>query len=260
MKPVLEVRGLRIDYPRPGTWLGRRKSLAAVVDVSLAVEAGRTLGIIGESGSGKSSIARAMLGLVEPVAGEILVDGRVVRTAADWAVARRSVQLVFQDPFASLDPRMTVAESVLEPVCCLAAVPSAQRPSRLVEVLESVGLDRGVGSRYPHELSGGQRQRVAIARALAPGPRVLVCDEPVSALDVSVQGQIVNLLLRLQAEQGLALVFISHDLAVARRLSHDLLVLRGGRQVEQGPADGVLERPRDPYTQSLLAAAAAASR
>lgn len=255
MTPLVELRGLSIDYPTPGSWWRRGAGLTAVADVSLCVSAGRTLGIIGDSGSGKSSLARAMLGLVKPSGGTIVVDGRIVQTDRDWTEARRSVQMVFQDPRASLDPRMTVGESVLEPVLCLTGVPSTQRRTRVAEVLESVGLDAGIEDRYPHELSGGQRQRVAIARALAPRPRVLVCDEPVSALDASVQGQIVNLLLGLQAGQGLGLVFITHDVALARHVSHDLLVMHGGRAVEQGPADDIVHRPRHPFTQGLLAAA-----
>jgi len=252
----LEVRGLTVDYHAAG-WFADRQPRRALDDVSFALGDGETLGVVGESGSGKSTLARAILGLVRPVAGEVLWDGQPVdtRDRAGLRRFRREVQVVFQDPVGSLDPRLTAGESVAEALDALEGIRDrASARTRVAEALESVGLDRSMASRYPHQLSGGQCQRVAIARATVVRPRLLVCDEAVSALDVSVQAQIVNLLVDLRRRHGLALLFISHNLAVVRHVADRVVVLRAGRQVEYGPADALFAAPRDPYTRGLLAA------
>lgn len=229
-------------------------------DVSLTVRRGETLGVVGESGSGKTTLGRMLVGLLEPTAGEILYAGRP-HTGVNPAV-----QLVFQDPVSSLNPRRSVGESIADPLRARRmGVPRHERSresgrderhirGRVVELLERVGLEAAHYDRYPHEFSGGQRQRVGIARALAADPRVIVCDEPVSALDVTTQAQVVQLLGELQRELGLALVFIAHDLAVVRQVSDRVAVMRRGRVVESGPVDDVYDAPREPYTKQLLAA------
>jgi peptide/nickel transport system ATP-binding protein len=247
---VLEASGLRREFGR-----GKR-AFAAVDDVSLTIHRGETLGIVGESGSGKTTLGRMLVGLLEPTAGEIKPGGGV----------RPDVQMVFQDPVSSLNPRRSVGESIADPLRARGmGVPPLERSrewgrdegrirGRVRELLERVGLEAAHYDRYPHEFSGGQRQRVGIARALAADPRVIVCDEPVSALDVTTQAQVVALLAELQRELGLALVFVAHDLAVVRQVSDRVAVMRRGRIVEYGPADEVYESPRDPYTKQLLAA------
>ncbi|MEU7069862.1 ABC transporter ATP-binding protein [Streptomyces narbonensis] len=258
----------RIDRPAPGavvlraeglrkTYKSRRRTFTALDDVSLTLAAGETLGIVGESGSGKSTLARVLAHAHPSDGGRILLDGQDV-TRPGRAVlhsVRRRVQMVFQDPYASLNPRMTVDEIVAEPLRAFGTVAPGERAERVAELLRLVGLDPAAADRHPRSFSGGQRQRVGIARALAPEPAVLICDEPVSALDVSVQAQIVGLLTDLQRDLGLALVFIAHDLAVVRQVSHRIAVMHEGRIVETGAADELCERPRDPYTRALLAAA-----
>ncbi|MFJ8359160.1 dipeptide ABC transporter ATP-binding protein [Streptomyces sp. NPDC093984] len=251
---VIEAVGLRREFGR-----GKRKS-AAVDDVSLTVRRGETLGIVGESGSGKTTLGRMLVGLLEPTAGEVR-HGGIARAGVD-----PGVQMVFQDPVSSLNPRRSVGESIADPLRARGTgVPPLGRSrergrdeqrirGRVCELLERVGLDGAHYDRYPHEFSGGQRQRVGIARALAAKPRVIVCDEPVSALDVTTQAQVVALLAELQRELGLALVFIAHDLAVVRQVSDRVAVMRRGRIVEYGPTDEVYESPRNPYTKQLLAA------
>ncbi|MFJ8788860.1 dipeptide ABC transporter ATP-binding protein [Streptomyces sp. NPDC102462] len=238
---VLEAAGLRRVFGR-----GQR-ALTAVDDVSLTVRRGETLGIVGESGSGKTTLGRMLVGLLEPTAGEIHYAGRP-HTGVNPAV-----QMVFQDPVASLNPRRSVGESIADPLRARGRDEEHIR-GRVRELLERVGLEAAHYDRYPHEFSGGQRQRVGIARALAADPRVIVCDEPVSALDVTTQAQVVALLAELQRELGLALVFVAHDLAVVRRVSDRVAVMRRGRVVETGPADDVYDSPQDPYTRQLLAA------
>ncbi|POM23657.1 Glutathione import ATP-binding protein GsiA [Actinomadura rubteroloni] len=242
---VIAARGLVKDFK------GRR----AVDDVSFELRAGETLGIVGESGSGKTTTARLVLGLLDPDAGEAAVDGRPWHrlTAKERRELRRHVQVVYQDPLGSFDPRFTVRR-VLDEALEVGGTPRRARRDRAVELLERVGLDASVLDRRPLRLSGGQRQRVAIARALAPGPRVLVCDEPVSALDVSVQAQVLDLLAGLQDDLGVACLFISHHLGVIRRVSDRVLVLKDGRVVEAGAARRVLTEPRADYTRELLAA------
>nr|WP_245930370.1 oligopeptide/dipeptide ABC transporter ATP-binding protein [Allonocardiopsis opalescens] len=230
----------------------------AVDGVSLELAPGETLGIVGESGSGKSTLARMLVGLERPDSGSVLFRGRPVaqgRGAAGRAT-RRSVQMVFQDPLTSLNPRMTVLDIIAEPldVHGLASGRAARR-ARVEELLGLVGLAADMAQRFPHEFSGGQRQRIGIARALATEPDVLVCDEPVSALDMSVQAQVVNLFADLQRRLGVSLVFIAHDLAVVRHVSHRVAVMYLGRIAEVGPADRVYTEPAHPYTQALLAAA-----
>ncbi|MFB7355204.1 ABC transporter ATP-binding protein [Streptomyces gardneri] len=249
---VLSAEGLRKTYKGR-----RRRSFTALDGVSLTLAAGETLGIVGESGSGKSTLARVLAHAHPADGGRILLDGRDV-TRPDRAAlhsVRRRVQMVFQDPYASLNPRMTVGEIVAEPLRAFGTVAPGERAERVAELLRLVGLDPAAADRHPRSFSGGQRQRVGIARALAPDPAVLICDEPVSALDVSVQAQIVGLLTDLQRDLGLALVFIAHDLAVVRQVSHRIAVMHEGRIVETGAADELCERPRDPYTRALLAAA-----
>ncbi|MEU9393756.1 ABC transporter ATP-binding protein [Streptomyces sp. NPDC048324] len=239
---VLEATGLRREFGR-----GRR-AFAAVDDVSLRVHRGETLGIVGESGSGKTTLGRMLVGLLEPTAGQVRYDGHT-RVGVN-----RAVQMVFQDPVSSLNPRRSVGESIADPLRARGERDEQRIRGRVTELLERVGLEGAHYDRYPHEFSGGQRQRVGIARALAADPRVIVCDEPVSALDVTTQAQVVALLAELQRELGLALVFVAHDLAVVRRVSDRVAVMRQGRIVESGPADEVYDNPQAPYTKQLLAA------
>jgi len=255
---LLQVRGLSVRFPQRGAGLfGASRWLTAVDGVDLDVRAGQSVGIVGESGCGKSTLARAILGLVKPAAGSIGWRGAPVRVgdADGLRRMRRELQVVFQDPVGSLDPRMTIGESVAEALVALEGPqPRATRESRVAATLGEVGLDVTLGRRYPHELSGGQCQRAAIARAIVARPRLLVCDEAVSALDVSVQAQIVNLLAELRERHGLALLFISHNLAVVRHLSDEVVVLYLGRVVERAPRESLFATPRHPYTRALLAA------
>jgi oligopeptide transport system ATP-binding protein len=256
--PLLEVRGLGVHYPLGGGWpRPATRQLRALQDVDLLVAEGCSVGIVGESGCGKSTLARAILGLVRPSAGEIRWRGWTVDGADRTRMRdmRRGLQVVFQDPIGSLDPRMTAGESVRESLDALEEPVAATEGRRRVEAaLVEVGLDAGLAGRYPHELSGGQCQRVAIARATVMRPRLLICDEAVSALDVSVQAQIVNLLQDLSRRHGMALLFISHNLAVVRHLCEEVVVLYLGRVVERAPRAVLFRSPRHPYTRALLAA------
>ncbi len=252
--PLLRVDGLKVHFPvRRGLLQRTVGHLRAVDDVSLAIAAGRTLALVGESGCGKTTVGKALLRLIEPTAGTVVLDGETV-TAANVDRLRRQAQMVFQDPFSSLNPRMRVADILLEGMDALAVGAPAARRAAVARLLQQVGLPDDAGSRYPHAFSGGQRQRIAIARALAVAPRLVICDEPTSALDVSVQAQILNLLKDLQAELGLAYLFITHNLAVVEYLAHEVAVMYLGRIVEAGPAAAVLRAPRHPYTQALVSA------
>ena len=234
-------------------FLRRTRPVQAVTDVSFTLRRGEAVGLVGESGSGKSTVGRVVLGLLKPTAGRVLLDGAdIARTPS--AEQRRRMQLVFQDPFASLDPRRRVGAQIADGLAIHRLAPHANRPARVAALLEQVGLDPAHATRYPHEFSGGQRQRIGIARALAPNPDVLVADEAVSALDVSVQAQILALFADLRTRLGIGMLFISHDLTVVRALCDRVLVLYLGRVVEEGPAGRVLERPLHPYTQALLSA------
>ena len=253
MTPLFATHGLTRTFGRGGA------AVQALRGVSLTVEPGARLGIVGESGSGKTTLVRLLTALERPTSGTVDFRGRPLGgRAVDLAELRSSVQLVFQDPSSSLDPRMRIGTSITEPLRSplLRGRPDVPSDSaaRLAEVMAEVGLDRRLASSYPHELSGGQRQRVAIARALAPRPDVLIADEPVSALDVSVRAQVLNLLLALVEHEGLTLVFVSHDLSVVRHLCDQVVVMSGGRIVERGPTREVYEHPRDDYTRQLLAA------
>ncbi|ONI90341.1 ABC transporter ATP-binding protein [Actinosynnema sp. ALI-1.44] len=245
-EPVLEVAGVSKEY----RIRGGGGALRAADDVSFTVRRGQTTAIVGESGSGKTTTAHMVLGLVAPTSGTIQLDGTDV--TAGRRTARRAMQAVFQDPYGSLDPMFTVERLITEPLRIFGIGDRSSRRARVAELLDQVGLTPSMAQRYPNELSGGQRQRVAIARALAPSPRLVVCDEAVSALDVLVQDQILRLLESLQQELGLSYLFISHDLAVVRSIAHDVVVMRNGRVVEQGPVAQVLGSPADPYTQQLL--------
>jgi ABC-type glutathione transport system ATPase component len=238
------------------TW-GHGNDASRVVDgVSFAIERGETLGLVGESGSGKSTVARMVLGLLEPTSGTVSFDGQPVTGVAQSRLRplRRRMQPVFQDPYAALNPRMRVEDIVAEPLVIHERHGRAERRRRCQELLRQVGLDDSALRRYPHEFSGGQRQRINIARALALRPELLVLDEPVSALDVSVGAQIVNLLRDLQQEFALTYLFISHSMPLVRYLSTNIAVLRGGKLVEFGSRDQVCEAPREPYTRNLVAA------
>jgi oligopeptide transport system ATP-binding protein len=255
---LLEVRELTVRFPvRGAAMFAPRQWLTAVDGIDLEVEAGRSVGIVGESGCGKSTLARAILALERPAVGTIAWRGTPVRLddAAGLRRMRRELQVVFQDPVGSLDPRMTIGESVAEALVALEGPrPRDARDARITATLQEVGLDAALARRYPHELSGGQCQRAAIARAIVARPALLVCDEAVSALDVSVQAQIVNLLAELRARHGLALLFISHNLAVVRHLCDEVVVLYLGRVVERAPRESLFAAPRHPYTRALLAA------
>ena len=254
--PLLAVEGLVKHYPSTGLFGGAKPPVRAVEDVSFTVGRGETLALVGESGCGKSTVGRTLLRLQEPTAGRATFDGTdlFALEGAALRAMRRRMQIVFQDPYSSLDPRMTVGASVAEGIEIhrLARGPAIR--ARVEALLAEVGLDASYADRYPHEFSGGQRQRIGIARALAVEPAFLVCDEPVSALDVSVQAQVLNLLGDLQRARGLSNLFIAHDLAVVRQLAHRVAVMYLGRLVEVGPTEEVFARPRHPYTQGLLAA------
>jgi peptide/nickel transport system ATP-binding protein len=251
---LLEVRDVVKHYTLPRLSLLRP---APVVDalrgVSFSVQAGRSLGIVGESGSGKSTLARLCMALETPSEGSVQMLGRDLHAlpADELLKARRDFQMIFQDPYGSLDPRQRVARIVAEP---LIGVDTAEAHPRIAEALDAVGLRASDADKYPHEFSGGQRQRIAIARALITRPKLIVADEPVSALDVSVQAQVLNLLADLQAHFGVTYLFISHDLAVVDHVCDDVAVMQAGRIVEYGPSERVLQRPDHPYTQQLLAA------
>jgi oligopeptide/dipeptide ABC transporter ATP-binding protein len=253
--PLLSVENLSVDFRLKPSLFARALTLSAVRDVSFAIEPGRTFGLVGESGSGKSTIGRAILRLAEPSAGRILFDGADVAAGGQRTplAYRRDVQVVFQDPLSSLNPRQSVGTTIAQAIRRHRSVAGARLEKEVAAVLESVGLSAWQARRRPYELSGGQRQRVAIARALAVRPRLIVCDEPVSALDVSTQSQVINLLVSLQREHGLSYLFIAHNLDVVRHISHTIGVLYLGRLVEVGPAEQVYSAPAHPYTRMLLA-------
>ncbi len=253
--PILQVEGLVKHFPTDRGLLASGAVVHAVDGVDLEIRPGEVLAVVGESGSGKSTLARCVLRLIDPTAGRVVFDGRDVTGLRGRQLAgfRRQVQPVFQDPFSSIDPRWRVGRSVGEALNAFAIGTKAERKARVLDLLDRVGLDPSFASRHPHELSGGQRQRVGIAAALAPEPRLIVADEPVSALDVSVQAQVLNLLADLQRDLGLAILFVAHDLAVVEHLSHRTAVMYLGKIVETGPTERVFRDPRHPYTKALLA-------
>ncbi|WP_374441720.1 ABC transporter ATP-binding protein [Stella sp.] len=254
MSPILEVRGLRKSFPVAGRFgFGPVPAVHAIDGVSFTVAAGENFGLVGESGCGKSTVARCIVGLIPPDAGEIRVAGATVTGSRGRKAVglHRSVQMVFQDPFASLNPRLTIGTTLAEPLVIAGGLSRAAVRARVAELLEAVGLPAAAAAKFPHEFSGGQRQRISIARALALRPPLIVADEPVSALDVSVQAQILLLLEALRAAHNLGILFISHDLGVVRNFCRRVAVMYLGRIVEEGPVERVFQAPRHPYTVAL---------
>jgi len=256
--PLIEIRNLTKIFPLGQSVLGARakSEVRAVDDVSLDIQSGETLGLVGESGSGKSTLGRLVLRLIEPSFGSVRFESRDLLAAGHGEMRRlrRDMQIIFQDPFGSLDPRMNVEDIISEPLVIHEKMVASSRRARVAELLGAVGLDPSVLKRFPHEFSGGQRQRIGIARALALRPKFIVADEPVSALDVSVGAQIVNLLAQLQHEFGLTYLFISHSMPVVRYLATRIAVMYRGRIVEVGDTRQITEQPQHPYTRSLLEA------
>jgi len=256
--PLLDVRDLRVYFKsgHKGLLGDTRRVIRAVDGVSFSVAAGETIGLVGESGCGKSTTARGILNLVPPTSGEVRLGGTRIDGLSPTAMRplRKSMQMIFQDPFASLNPRMSVGRIIGEPMCIFKTHSRRERKVEILRLMELVGLNPRYLNRYPHEFSGGQRQRIGIARALAVHPELILCDEPVSALDVSIQAQVINLLMKLQADLGLTYVFISHDLSVVRHISHRVGVMYLGRIVELATAEDIYRSPRHPYTRALLSA------
>ena len=256
--PLLEISNLTKVFALGESVFGggTTREVRAVDDVTLDIQSGETLGLVGESGSGKSTLGRLVLRLIEPTSGKIVFEGRDLVTASrgEMRRLRRDMQIIFQDPFGSLDPRMRVEDVISEPLIIHETLSRDARRARVAELLRAVGLDQSAMRRFPHEFSGGQRQRIGIARALALHPKFIVADEPVSALDVSVGAQIVNLLAQLQREFGLTYLFISHSMPVVRYLATRIAVMYRGKIVEVGPTEQITERPKHPYTRSLLEA------
>ncbi|MCI0746606.1 MAG: dipeptide ABC transporter ATP-binding protein [Verrucomicrobia subdivision 3 bacterium] len=255
---LLEVKNLKVHFPvKHGLFSRVRGYVKAVDDVSLNIQAGETLGLVGESGCGKTTLGRAIIRLIEPTSGQVTFHGEDITRLSGSTLRerRRGFQMIFQDPYGSLNPRMTVEQIIGEAIDIhkLAKTPAARR-ARINELLQAVGLNAAHAQRYPHEFSGGQRQRIGIARALAVEPNLIVCDEPVSALDVSVQAQIVNLLMDLQDQRGIAYLFIAHDLAIVEHISRRVMVMYLGKVVEMAEAKELIQSPQHPYTQALLSA------
>jgi oligopeptide/dipeptide ABC transporter ATP-binding protein len=254
-KPILQTTALGKTYRIRSRWPARPLTLDAVNDVSLSLARGETLGIVGESGCGKSTLSRMLVGVLPPTTGSMQIDGVDVSTldARRWREVMRDVQMVFQSPYTALNPRLNIGDVVREPLDIHDThLGMPERRQRTIAILERVGLNAGYAKRYAHELSGGQQQRVGIARALVRPTRIVICDEPVSALDVSVQAQVINLLRELQSDLGVSYVFVSHDLSVVANVAHDIAVMYMGRIVELGKARDVLRAPRHPYTQALV--------
>jgi len=256
--PILQLKDVATHFPvESGFFFKRRTGMVKAVDgITLDVERGEVLGLVGESGSGKSTLARTIMQLVPTTGGTVVLQGRnlTAASAAEIKAARRDLQMVFQDPFASLNPRLTVYAALAEPLLVHGVVPKDQVPARVAALMEQVGLAPRFMRKYPHEFSGGQRQRIAIARALALEPKVIIADEPVSALDVSIQAQILNLLAGLVRQMDLTMIFIAHDLSVVKHISDRIAVMYQGKIVELGPALDIMERPQHPYTRALIGA------
>ena len=255
--PLVTVEGLKKHYPvRGGVFGGRIGSIRAVDGVSFAVGKGQTLGLVGESGCGKSTLGRTLMRLEDPTAGRVLFEGKDVGQASGSELfqLRREIQMIFQDPYSSLNPRMSVGEIVREPLVVHRMGTRSEQIEKVRKLLETVGLTGEMLDRYPHEFSGGQRQRIGIARALALNPKLVIADEPVSALDVSVQSQVLNLMVRLQQERNLTYIFISHDLSVVEHISDMVAIMYLGRIVEKGPVEKIFEKPAHPYTRALIQA------
>lgn len=250
MSAVVEVKNLYKYFPTPGGMLH------AVDDVSFTIEEGKTLGVVGESGCGKSTLGRTIVHLLESTKGQIFLEGKDIThvKGKELKAAREDMQIMFQDPYSSLDPRKTIEQTIIEPLKVSKKYKKAEMYAKAQELMELVGIDQRLSMAYPHELDGGRRQRVGFARALALDPKFIVCDEPVSALDVSIQAQVLNLLRKLQKEKGLTYMFITHDMSVVRHISDDILVMYLGQMVEKSPAKELFKKPMHPYTRALLSA------
>lgn len=257
-RPLLQIHDLKTHFPvRKGTFIPKTIGTVKAVDgVSLQLNQGEILGLVGESGCGKSTLARSILNLIPPTHGTVTLDGKSIQkmTTRELRQARTTAQMIFQDPHASLNPRMTVYTTLAEPMLAHNLATKKDAPQKVAALMEKVGLAPRFMKKYPHEFSGGQRQRIAIARALALKPKLIIADEPVSALDVSIQAQILNLLTKLCKEENLSLIFITHDLSVVRHIAHKVAVMYLGRITEEGPTQTVLNTPKHPYTQALISA------
>ena len=250
MAALLDVRNLKKYFKTGGGMLH------AVDDITFTLEAGKTIGVVGESGCGKTTLGRTVLHLLEPTDGQVIFDGEDITSPSkeELRKIREDMQIIFQDPYSSLDPRMSVSESISEPLVIQNKLSKAEIQAETLQLMETVGLAERFENAYPHELDGGRRQRIGIARALALKPRFIVCDEPVSALDVSIQAQVINLMLDLQEERGLAYMFVTHDLSVVKYISDDIMVMYLGQMVEKAPSNELFSQPLHPYSKALLSA------